>query len=400
MALAAHLNGILAKVPAHRVLALDVLRGITITAMILVNNPGSWSAMYSPLQHAKWHGYTPTDLIFPFFLLIVGAAITLSVNAQRKHQISQQTMLKQGWVRSFKLFFLGIFLALFYYSFIDPNFNWWQQRVESIRILGVLQRIAIVYIITLYAYIYLSQRMRWCLIAALLACYPLIQWFVPYPLPDGTIVQGQWELGNSINAYLDHLLLTREHTYYGTAQPYSFDPEGLLSTLGALASALLGCNITAHLKGKSLAAQGKWLALFALVTLFIGHLLNALVPINKALWTSSYVFVSTGYYALLYALLIYLLDIKKHRVWSAPFIVFGSNAILFFMFAGIFARLLIMIPVNYGEKVVSLKSWTYSHLHMFISNEKLASLSFSLLFLAISYVLFYQLYKRDLIWKV
>ena len=315
-----HCQDILTKLPSHRLLALDILRGITITAMILVNNPGSWSYMYWPLKHAKWHGYTPTDLIFPFFIFIVGMSITLSVNAMRAKGLSNQTILKSGAVRTIKLIVLGWFLALFYYNFRDPNFSWLDDKLLGIRVMGVLQRIGVVYIIALACYLYLTKKKIVTAFISLLLIYGAAMLYIPYSLPSGERVSGLWLHANNLSAWLDNLILGKKHLYYATAKPLPFDPEGLLSTLPAIASALSGILCAVYLSHeKNLNTQIKWLVLVSVIAICAGYAIAPITPINKALWTPSYVLLSTGFAMLAYALCSYILDIRKIRLWSAPF---------------------------------------------------------------------------------
>ena len=392
-----HCQKILQQLPSHRLLALDVLRGLTITAMILVNNPGSWSYLFWPLKHADWHGLTPTDLIFPFFIFIVGMSITLSVNAMQAKGVSKQQILKSGALRTVKLIALGWFLALFYYNFRDTNFSWLEQRLFSIRVMGVLQRIGLVYIIALACYLYLKPKHIALTLAALLIGYGALMQYMPYTLLNGETTSGQWLYGNNLSAWLDNLLLGAQHVYYGNAEPLPFDPEGLLSTLPAIATALSGVLCSCYLSTeKNLHSQIKTLLWVATASIVCGYSLSYIIPINKALWTPSYVMISSGLALLSYAFCSYILDIRRARLWCAPFLVFGANAILFFMFAGVVARILIMIPV--GE--TSLKGVIFSKALQPLLGNYMGSFAFSVLFLLLSYAVMYACYKRRIFWKV
>lgn len=392
-----HCQKILQQLPGHRLLALDVMRGLTIAAMILVNNPGSWLYLYWPLKHADWHGLTPTDLIFPFFIFIVGMSITLSVNAMQAKEITKQSILRAGLIRTLKLIALGWFLALFYYNFRDPNFSWLDERLAGIRIMGVLQRIGLVYLVALACYLYIKPKYIALTFVSLLIGYGTLMVYMPYSLPNGEIVKGLWLHGNNLSAWLDNLLLGAQHVYYANAEPLPFDPEGLLSTLPAIATALSGVLCGYYISTeKSLGKQVKIFTIVAITSIVCGCLLSFLTPINKALWTPSYVMISSGLAMLCYALCSYILDMRKVRLWSAPFLVFGANAILFFMFAGVVARILIMIPV--GE--TSLKSAIFSKALQPLLGNYLGSFTFSLLFLSLSYLVMYACYKRGIFWKV
>ncbi|MGO2371921.1 heparan-alpha-glucosaminide N-acetyltransferase domain-containing protein [Pseudoalteromonas sp. KG3] len=395
--LSVHCQKILQQLPSHRLLALDVMRGLTIATMILVNNPGSWLYLYWPLKHADWHGLTPTDLIFPFFIFIVGMSITLSVNAMQAKEITKRSILRAGVIRTLKLIALGWFLALFYYNFRDPNFSWLDERLAGIRIMGVLQRIGLVYLVALACYLYIKPRYIALTFVNLLIGYGTLMVYMPYSLPNGEIVKGLWLHSNNLSAWLDNLLLGAQHVYYANAEPLPFDPEGLLSTLPAIATALSGVLCGYYISTeKNLGKQVKIFTIVAITSIVCGCLLSFVTPINKALWTPSYVMISSGLAMLCYALCSYILDIRKVRLWCAPFLVFGANAILFFMFAGVVARILIMIPV--GE--TSLKGVIFSKALQPLLGNYMGSFAFSVLFLLLSYAVMYACYKRRIFWKV
>ena len=348
-------------------------------------------------KHAHWHGLTPTDLIFPFFIFIVGMSITLSVNAMQAKGVSKQQILKSGAVRTVKLIALGWFLALFYYNFRDANFSWLDQRLFSIRVMGVLQRIGLVYIIALACYLYLNPKHIVFALLSLLIGYGALMQYMPYTLLNGETTSGQWLYGNNLSAWLDNLILGAQHVYYGNAEPLPFDPEGLLSTLPAIATALSGVLCSCYLNTeKSLYNQVKVLTCVAIVSIICGYLLSYITPINKALWTPSYVMISSGLALLSYALCSYILDIRRSRLWSAPFLVFGANAILFFMFAGVVGRILIMIPVD----ETSLKGVIFIKALQPLLGNYAGSFAFSVLFLLLSYAVMYVCYKHRIFWKV
>ena len=291
--------------------------------------------------------------------------------------ITKQSILRSGVVRTVKLVALGWFLALFYYNFRDPNFSWLDERLAGIRIMGVLQRIGLVYLIALACYLYIKPKYIALTFVSLLIGYGALMIYTPYSLPNGEIVKGLWLHGNNLSAWLDNLLLGANHVYYATAKPLAFDPEGILSTLPAVATALSGILCGYYISTeKNLGKQVRIFTLVAITSIVCGCLLSLLIPINKALWTPSYVIISSGLAMLCYALCSYILDIRKVRLWSAPFLVFGANAILFFMFAGIVARILIMIPVA----DTSLKSAIFNQVLQPLFGNYLGSFSYSLLF--------------------
>lgn len=392
-----HVNDILAQVPAGRLMSVDLLRGLAIAAMVLVNNPGSWSFVYAPLAHAEWHGWTPTDVIFPLFLFVVGLSMVLSCGRDN----SFPAVGWPQWSRALKLFALGLFLAVFFYNFRDESYNWIEDRLEGIRWMGVLQRIALVYIICCYLARWFSTP---GLIVAAVLC-TLVPWLlmllVPYQNAAGDTFQGQLAFGNHFSAWLDQWLLGSEHLYYRHAEPFAFDPEGVLTTFSAASTCLLGILAGLAWKHSESDRQGQsrlcrnW-ALAGGLMLIAGQLLHPWVPINKALWSPSFVLVTAGASALLLAGLYYLVDIRERRRALAPLLVFGVNAIALFMLAGVVGRLLIMVPV--GE--TTLKNWLFQTVFQPLFGSYAGSLVFAIASLVLFYAVMWQLYRRRIIWKV
>lgn len=392
-----HNEHILSLSPQGRLMSVDLLRGLAIAAMVLVNNPGSWSYVYAPMAHAEWHGWTPTDVIFPLFLFVVGVSMVLA-NGRR------ETFPAVGWPqwsRALKLFGLGLFLAIFFYNFRDPAYDWFEDRLTGIRWLGVLQRIALVYIFCCYLVSWLSTR---GLIVAAVLC-TLVPWlmmlWIPYSGDTGEVFRGQLLFGNHFSAWLDHWLLGSEHLYYRNAEPFPFDPEGVLTTLLAVSTCLLGVLAGLAWKACDGTEEGRmklcrqWLAAGVLL-LVVGQLLHPWVPINKALWSPSFVMVTGGVSLMLLATLFYLVDIRGFRGPLAPLLVFGVNAIALFMLAGVVGRVLIMIPV--GE--TTLKGWLFSNVFEPLFGSYGGSLAFAVSCLALFYVVMWQMYRRRIIWKV
>ncbi|OKY25175.1 acyltransferase family protein [Thalassotalea sp. PP2-459] len=389
-----HAESVLSRYAENRLLALDVLRGMTITAMVLVNNPGSWSNIYAPLKHAKWHGLTPTDLIFPFFVFMMGISIGIVIRRAK----SQPFQHSKVWIRTVKLFGLGLFLFLFYINFYQAGFSWIEDRLYKIRYFGVLQRLAIVYLVTYYLVFYTSEKAQKAILLGILIVYWALSAFMPYQDSVGNIYVGELAFGNSLVAWFDDLLIASQHLYYHSAQPFAFDPEGVLSTMPAIASALTGVLISNTLTNNLLnkESKAKIVVKFGIIMLLVGYIFSVIVPINKQLWTSSFVLVSSGWACTMLASLIWLIDIKGYKKWSTPFIVFGVNAIGFFVFSGVLARLLLMIPA--GE--TNLKTFLYHNYFSQIISPTFGSLSFALCFCVICYLIFYQLYQKQVIFKV
>jgi predicted acyltransferase len=388
-------QAILSALPAQRLLALDALRGVTITAMILVNNPGSWSYVYAPLRHAEWHGWTLTDLIFPFFIIIVGIALQLSFKPDG--EVARAKVIKQAAIRGIKLFALGLFLVLFYYNFRDPNYSYLQQKLASIRWFGVLQRIGLVYVCTVIIVLYCGTRGRILWLMGLCSVYLLAMFYLPYQDAQGNQFSGLLLHGNSFAAWLDNTVLGANHVYYRRATPFAFDPEGLWSTLPAIASCLSGVLMAQWLQTSHTTVQKvRGLLLFGGVAVWVAQFWQLGLPINKSLWTPSFVLLSSGCCAMVLAAFIWLCDVKRWRLWTAPFVVFGANAILFFMFAGVAARLLGMLSV--GQQ--SLQSWLFSTLFQPLFGNVNGSLAFAVGFLLLSYCLMHWCYRRGYIFKI
>lgn len=294
----------------ERLLSLDIFRGMTVAAMILVNNPGSWTDIYAPLQHASWHGCTPTDWIFPFFLFIVGVAITLSL--QKRKERGDKDLVLPILKRAGILFFLGLFLNGF------PFFD-----LSQIRIPGVLQRIAIVYLATALLFLKTSWKTQGTIAAALLLFYWAIMTLIPVP----GIGKPGLEPTNNLAAWLDSLLLPG-HLW---AKSKVWDPEGLLSTIPAISSAIIGILLGHWLNSqKDSATKASWIFIFANVCLAIGLIWDTVFPINKNLWTSSYVLYTGGIALHIFGMCYWISDVKGYTFWTKPFLVYGSNAITVF----------------------------------------------------------------------
>ncbi|CAM5225423.1 acyltransferase family protein [Alishewanella longhuensis] len=394
-ALKQHCRDILAQQPGNRLLALDVLRGLAIMAMVLVNNPGSWRYVYGPLRHAEWHGWTITDLIFPAFIVMVGISIHLSLGG--KQQLNKAELIKKGAVRALKLYALGLFLVLFYYNFRDPAYSYIEQKLLTVRWFGVLQRIGLVYFCTLLIVLYSGTRGRLCWLIGLCAVYFALMQFMPYSDAQGNQFVGLWDFGNNFAAWLDHQLLGASHVYFREATPFAFDPEGLLSTLPAIASCLTGVLIAQLLQSeRPLQFKIRILMLAGVVAVWIAELVHPALPINKILWTPTFVLLSSGYTALLLGGTLWLTEIKGYRLWSAPLVVFGVNAILFFMLAGVAARILSMLPVA----GTTLGNWLFLNVFQPALGNYNGSLGFALVFLLLSYLAMLWCYRRGFIFKV
>lgn len=388
-------------------MSIDFLRGITIFTMILVNNPGSWSYQYSPLKHAAWHGWTITDLVFPFFLFIVGLSISISTKKSRFLAIDdfEKTSkvaitsddITQILVRSAKLFSLGLLLALSYYNFYDPDFSWLESRLTGIRWFGVLQRIALVYFFCALIHHAFSNRVKVILSFALLIGYWFAMTMISYQDSQAVSYQGLLVAGNNLAAFLDHHLIGISHLYHKSSTPFSSDPEGLLTTIPALVNCLIGILVGDLILSKpSLSEQIRLLFFWGAVLVASAYLISMWVPFNKNLWTPSYVLLSSGFAMILLGASRWLIDEKDIKLWSAPFIVFGTNAIALFMISGLVARLLSMVKIE----GLSLKTHLYQLVQYLSNQQELNSLVFAVLFVFIMYIPLNWMYTNKIFWKV
>jgi predicted acyltransferase len=366
-----------------RLLSLDVFRGLTIAGMILVNNPGTWRAVYPPLTHADWHGWTPTDLIFPFFLFVVGVSITLALAPRRERGESRARLAARIVRRSVILFALGVFLAGF------PDFN-----LATIRIPGVLQRIAVCYLAAALLFLVTTVRAQAAVITGLLLGYWALMTLVPVP------GFGAGDLGKEGNlaAYLDRTLLGPH--LWRPAKVY--DPEGILSTLPAIATTLAGV-LTGHwLRSARTPSARVWgMGTAGVAAVLLGLLWSRWFPINKALWTSSYVVFTAGAALLGLAACCWLVEVRKWRRWATPFLVFGVNAIAAFVLSTFVARVLILAKITGADgSRAPWHRWLYEHLFATWATPVNASLLFALAYLLLWLALMGILYRRRIFIRV
>ncbi|MEA5138302.1 acyltransferase family protein [Arcicella rigui] len=367
----------------QRLLSLDVFRGLTVAMMILVNNPGDWGHIYAPLEHAEWNGCTPTDLVFPFFLFIVGVSISFAFQGK----VADRKTILKIIERSIKLFALGIFLSLF------PKFDF-----SIVRIPGVLQRIAIVFLVSAIVFLTTKQRTQQIIFASLLIGYWLLMTFVPVPDAGAANLEPEHNLG----AYLDRLLLGVPHLYKAVKV---WDPEGILSTLPAIANGLAGVLVGTWLQrnDKSVSERLMYIYFYGSIALALAWAWDAAgFPINKSLWTSSYSLWTIGLAMFFLAGFYWLIDVKGYKFWTKPFVVYGVNAITVFFLSGLIPRIMNMIKVEMpdGEKVSSI-TWLYqSFIVPFFSEPKNASLAGAITFVLIWLGILWAMYEKKIIVKV
>ena len=368
-----------------RMLSLDAFRGMTVAGMILVNNPGAWSAIYSPLKHADWHGWTPTDLVFPFFLFIVGVSITLALGRRAESAGSKRDLYAKIVRRTLIIFGLGLLLAAI------PSFD-----LSTLRIPGVLQRIAVCYLFASVIFLNTDWRKQIYVTAGLLVAYWALMALVPVPgFGPGVLDSKEGNLA----AYFDRAVIGVNHIW---RQAKVYDPEGILSTLPAIATTLCGV-LTGHLLRSRRTAAEKAAAMFfaGAAAIIAGWAWNYWLPVNKALWTSSYVLLAAGMALQLLAVCYWLIDMKGYRAWAKPFVVFGSNALAVFFLTGLFAKLLGLIKLADADgKDVALQTVIYRNFFASWAAPVNASLAFALCFVLLWLGLMWVLYRRGIFIKV
>lgn len=332
--------------PNNRLTSLDAFRGFTIAAMMLVNNPGDWSHLYSQLAHAHWNGWTFTDWVFPFFLFISGMSMAFSLGRLTQAGADRPALLRKLAVRASIVFLIGFALN------VIPYFNW-----AHVRIPGVLQRIAICTLLAGPIVVYCSWRQQISWIAALYALYTVLMLCVPIPDMQGVVAAGVLEPGRDFGAFVDRWLMDG-HLW---VQSKTWDPEGLVSTLPAICNLLLGC-LAGRWIDQDLPRPEKtaWLLVAGLACLWVGSMLDVvLMPINKSLWTVSYSVFTTGWALIVFGVFYWLLDAAPaDRVralstrWLKPFVIYGMNALFLFAFSGLVVKILGFIhwPMDDGSR--------------------------------------------------
>jgi predicted acyltransferase len=371
--------------PTQRLLSLDVFRGLTIAAMLLVNNPGTWSHVYPPLEHAEWNGWTPTDLVFPFFLFIVGVATALSLGGLRDAGTGRANVFRKAFVRAAIIFGLGLLLQGF------PHYD-----LPHLRIPGVLQRIAIAYLLTAIVVLLTGVRGQVLTLLGLLLGYWTLMTLVPVPGVGRGVLEPEKNLSN----WLDFRLLGVNHVWHETR---TWDPEGLLSTLGAVASVLCGV-LAGHWIRSRHRTDAKAFGLFYAggMILLLGWVWSHIFPINKSLWTSSYVLLSAGLACLVLSAIIWLVDIEGYRGWTAPFLVFGTNAITAYWLSTLCGIVLDWITLGGPAEAdqVVLKTYLYENFFASWLAPANASLAYAVAYVVVWLGLLSFLYRRRIFIRI
>lgn len=366
---------------SQRLLALDVMRGITIAGMILVNTPGSWSYVYSPLRHAQWNGLTPTDLVFPFFMFIMGISTYISL---KKYNFTLSTPAALKIIKRASIIFLiGLainFLSMLCYNDATLSF-------AQIRILGVMQRLALCYGISAFIALFVKHRYIPYLIMVLLIGYFII------------LVIGNGFAYNETNilSIIDRHILGDAHMY----RDNHIDPEGLLSTIPSIAHVLIGfCVGKLLMETKDIHKKLERLLLIGTILTFAGFLLSYGCPFNKKIWSPTFVLVTCGAGSSLLALLVWIIDIKGYKNWSCFFESFGVNPLFTYVLADILAILLDVITITYRGHSNSLQSTLYTNLLQPIFGNEGGSLAYAILFVLLNWMISYILYKKKIYIKI
>lgn len=382
-------TSILQKSP-QRLLSLDVFRGITVAGMILVNNPGDWGNIYAPLRHADWHGCTPTDLIFPFFLFIVGVSIAYALGTKKEFLTDHSGIIFTAFKRALILFGLGLFLSVYPKIFTEPL-----EALKNVRIPGVLQRIAVVFFISAVLFIKTSSRTQLKIFIGVLIFYWLIMTLVPVPGVGYANLEKETNLG----AWLDRTILTEAHLWKLSK---TWDPEGILSTMPAIATGLFGVLTGTYLRRKDIDTATKIASLFSIGTLAVimGLIWDLFFPINKALWTSSYVLYTGGLATIGLAMLYWFIDHKENKAWTTPFVAYGVNAITVFFLSGLIPRTLGLIKMDLDGNEVGAQVWIYQKFFASHLSPVNASLAYAITYVLLWFIILWIMYRKKIIIKV
>lgn len=383
---------------SNRYSSLDIFRGATVAFMILVNNPGSWSAIFAPLKHASWHGCTPTDLVFPFFLFAVGNALAFVFDKFKNN--SNRYFWGKIIKRSILIFLIGLLLNWSPFVKWDGN-NLILKQIQDLRILGVLQRIAICYFFAAILIYYCTTKWLFKIsILILIVYYFMLKYLgdIGYP----------FSLTGFIGTNIDRFILGDNHLYKGEGVP--FDPEGILSTLPAIIQVIIGYFVGNFIKNNAKNFETlTTLFLFGISLVFIGFCWNYTFPINKKIWSSSYVLYTSGLAIICLSMLVYWIEFKNAAgKCSNWFLVFGKNALFIFVLSGFLPRILALFRWQIGVDLVTNKPiyesplhWFYAHICINITpNEYVASFLYAVILIFFYWIIVYWLDKKKIYIKV
>ncbi len=368
-----------------RLTSLDIFRGITIAAMILVNMMGVAEDVYPPFVHANWHGCTPADLVFPFFLFIIGVAMTFSLSKYTGGNKPNSAVYWRILRRAAILFVLGLLLNGFW------NKGVWTFDFSSIRIMGVLQRISITYLLASLIVLNIPRKGQWILAAVLLIGYWLAMMYLPVPDYGAGVLTREGNFG----AYVDRLIIPKTHLYKGDGFNFMGDPEGLFSSIPAIVNVLAGYFTGQWIRSQPVQSRTSiGLGLFGVGCLIIGWAWGWTFPINKKLWTSSYVVLTTGWALLLLAACYELIEVRLIRRWGKAFEIMGLNAIALFVASVLLIKILVRTTIGTGENAPSTYNWISQNLFTSWAGALNGSLLFAivtvLLWWAVGVVMYQQ----------
>lgn len=386
----------------QRLLSLDVLRGITIAGMIMVNNPGSWGAIYAPLRHAEWDGLTPTDLVFPFFMFIMGVSMYISYS-KFDFKFNKSTFIKL-LRRSALLFLIGLLLNWFgltcrHMSSLaqTTDYSWFRRLYESaffylqdLRILGVLQRLAIVNFCGSLILLTVKKKYIPFIVFGILLCYSIVM-----------VLTGSLTLSeNNIISQIDNIVLGGSHMYH--INNIAFDPEGLFSTIPCIAHVLIGVMAGSYILGtEDNKERMEQLFIFGTLIMVLGFLWHYVTPINKNLWSSSYTLVTCGLASLLLSILLWIIDVKGYTKPTRFFEAFGVNPMAIFVAGGIISNLVSNIGITLATDTwISIKGLIYNYVNVPLFGDKLGSLVFAICFILVCYLIALPLYKKKIYIKL
>jgi predicted acyltransferase len=381
------------NIKSPRLLSLDVLRGATMAGMILVNNPGDWGHIYPPLDHSEWNGCTPTDLVFPFFLFMVGVAIVFAMEKRLTETHSHGKLIWHAFKRMLTLLAINYGVSIFF-SFLSGDFNI-LAILHNMRIPGVLPRIAIVYFICTVIYLKTTAKTRvWLFVSALIG-YFIIMTCIPVPGVGYANLNPETNLG----AWLDRLVIGTNHMW---SQSKVWDPEGILGTIPAIATGLFGIRVGTWLKNPSTEPGKKvaWMFVYGAGAVVIALFWDFFFPINKKLWTSSFVLYTGGLATMALAALYWLIDVNNYKRFTPFFVTFGMNSITAYVLADIVPGFMGAIKVNYMGKPSNLYGYLYQTVFVPFFTPLNASLAAAIALVLLLWLIMYPLYKKNIIIKV
>lgn len=375
----------------ERLVSLDVFRGMTVAGMLLVNNPGTWSAIYPPLEHAPWNGWTPTDLIFPFFLFIAGITTHLSLSARRAQGADESAIRRQIIKRGALIVLFGLIVAAFPFYPVT--------RFTHIRIPGVLQRIGVAYACAALLTMRGTLKQQVLVVVTLLFGYWFAMTLLPVPDSMGGVGANLMNApSRTLAAWTDRFLLGG-HLWVSSK---TWDPEGPLSTIPAIGTAMLGV-FAGRWIGERRPIEERLNGLFAVGALAMtaGLMWHWSFPINKSLWTSSYVLFTAGMACVAIGTIMWIIDLKRVTWWTRPFVIYGVNPIIAFVGSGMMARLIYSLwKVDVDGKPTSIQAVVYQNMFASWLEPRDASLAFALSFVAFWFVILWALWRKNIIFKV